>query len=82
MASMPKSSTSHAASAGQGNGSGLAGQDQPYRRGRRRLADLLDRFEIAAIAMEDGFDYLDAPVVRVCNEDVPLPYAANLKRLR
>jgi pyruvate dehydrogenase E1 component beta subunit len=38
--------------------------------------------EIAAIAMEDGFDYLDAPVVRVCNEDVPLPYAANLKRLR
>ncbi|MBN9143432.1 MULTISPECIES: pyruvate dehydrogenase complex E1 component subunit beta [unclassified Novosphingobium] len=36
--------------------------------------------EIAAIAMEDGFDYLDAPVVRVCNEDVPLPYAANLEK--
>ncbi|WDF71677.1 pyruvate dehydrogenase complex E1 component subunit beta [Novosphingobium sp. KACC 22771] len=36
--------------------------------------------EIAAIAMEDGFDHLDAPVVRVCNEDVPLPYAANLEK--
>jgi len=36
--------------------------------------------EIAAIAMEDGFDNLDAPVLRVCNEDVPLPYAANLEK--
>lgn len=36
--------------------------------------------EIAAIAMEDGFDYLDAPVLRVANEDVPLPYAANLEK--
>ncbi len=37
--------------------------------------------EIIAICMEDGFDDLDAPVVRVCNEDVPLPYAANLEKL-
>jgi len=37
--------------------------------------------EIQAICMEDGFDYLDAPVLRVCNEDVPLPYAANLEKL-
>ena len=37
--------------------------------------------EIIAICMEDGFDYLDAPVVRVCNKDVPLPYAANLEQL-
>ncbi|NLR69973.1 pyruvate dehydrogenase complex E1 component subunit beta [Novosphingobium sp. ERN07] len=36
--------------------------------------------EIIAIAMEEGFDHLDAPVVRVCNEDVPLPYAANLEK--
>jgi pyruvate dehydrogenase E1 component beta subunit len=35
--------------------------------------------EIAAVCMEDGFDLLDAPVLRVCNEDVPLPYAANLE---
>ncbi|KQT32574.1 pyruvate dehydrogenase [Sphingomonas sp. Leaf412] len=37
--------------------------------------------EIVAIAMEEGFDDLDAPVLRVCNEDVPLPYAANLEKL-
>jgi pyruvate dehydrogenase E1 component beta subunit len=37
--------------------------------------------EIISICMEDGFDYLDAPVVRVCNKDVPLPYAANLEQL-
>jgi pyruvate dehydrogenase E1 component beta subunit len=36
--------------------------------------------EVMAICMEDGFDYLDAPVLRVCDEDVPLPYAANLER--
>jgi pyruvate dehydrogenase E1 component beta subunit len=37
--------------------------------------------EIIAICMEEGFDHLDAPVMRVCNEDVPLPYAANLEKL-
>jgi pyruvate dehydrogenase E1 component beta subunit len=37
--------------------------------------------EIMAIAMEDGFDYLDAPVARVTNVDVPLPYANNLEKL-
>lgn len=37
--------------------------------------------EICAIAMEEGFDDLDAPVLRVTDEDVPLPYAANLEKL-
>ena len=37
--------------------------------------------EIVAIVMEQGFDDLDAPVLRVTNEDVPLPYAANLEKL-
>ena len=37
--------------------------------------------EITAVCMEEGFDDLDAPVLRVCNEDVPLPYAANLEKL-
>ncbi len=37
--------------------------------------------EIAAIAMEQAFDWLDAPVARVSGKDVPLPYAANLERL-
>ncbi len=36
--------------------------------------------ELAAVAMEQGFDDLDAPVLRVTNEDVPLPYAANLEK--
>ena len=36
--------------------------------------------EISALCMEEGFDHLDAPVLRVCNEDVPLPYAANLEK--
>ena len=37
--------------------------------------------EIAARMMEDAFDYLDAPVARVCGKDVPMPYAANLEKL-
>jgi pyruvate dehydrogenase E1 component beta subunit len=37
--------------------------------------------EIVSLCMEQGFDNLDAPVLRVCNEDVPLPYAANLEKL-
>ncbi len=36
--------------------------------------------EIIAVAMEQGFDDLDAPVLRVTDEDVPLPYAANLEK--
>jgi pyruvate dehydrogenase E1 component beta subunit len=37
--------------------------------------------EMAALAMEDAFDYLDAPVARVTGSDVPTPYAANLEAL-
>jgi len=37
--------------------------------------------EIAAIVMEECFDWLDAPLKRVAGKDVPLPYAANLERL-
>jgi pyruvate dehydrogenase E1 component beta subunit len=37
--------------------------------------------EIIAVAMTEGFDDLDAPVLRVTNVDVPLPYAANLEKL-
>jgi len=35
--------------------------------------------EIAAISMEHAFDYLDAPLIRICGEDVPMPYAKNLE---
>ncbi len=37
--------------------------------------------EIAAIVVEQCFDWLDAPPKRVTGKDVPLPYAANLERL-
>jgi pyruvate dehydrogenase E1 component beta subunit len=37
--------------------------------------------EILAICMEEGFDDLDAPVLRITNEDVPMPYAANLEKM-
>jgi len=37
--------------------------------------------EIAAMVMEQCFDWLDAPLKRVAGKDVPLPYAANLERL-
>ncbi|MGH6842963.1 MAG: pyruvate dehydrogenase complex E1 component subunit beta [Methylocella sp.] len=37
--------------------------------------------EIMAKIMEEAFDYLDAPVIRICGKDVPMPYAANLEKL-
>ena len=37
--------------------------------------------EMAAVMMEEAFDWLDAPVARVTGKDVPMPYAANLERL-
>jgi pyruvate dehydrogenase E1 component beta subunit len=37
--------------------------------------------EIAARVMEEAFDYLDAPIVRVAGKEVPMPYAANLEKL-
>jgi pyruvate dehydrogenase E1 component beta subunit len=37
--------------------------------------------EIVARITEHGFDYLDAPPLRVHQEDVPLPYAANLEAM-
>jgi pyruvate dehydrogenase E1 component beta subunit len=37
--------------------------------------------EICARVMENAFDYLDAPVLRITGKDVPMPYAANLEKL-
>lgn len=37
--------------------------------------------EIAALAMQEAFDWLDAPIMRVTGADVPLPYAENLEKL-
>ncbi len=37
--------------------------------------------EISARVHEACFDHLDAPVLRVCNRDIPQPYATNLEKL-
>ncbi|HHS82068.1 MAG TPA: pyruvate dehydrogenase complex E1 component subunit beta, partial [Devosia sp.] len=37
--------------------------------------------EVSARIMEQAFDYLDAPVMRITGKDVPMPYAANLEKL-
>jgi pyruvate dehydrogenase E1 component beta subunit len=37
--------------------------------------------EMAAVMMEQAFDWLDAPVRRVTGADVPMPYAANLEKM-
>ncbi len=36
--------------------------------------------EVATRIMEEGFDYLDAPVVRVTCQDAPIPYAEPLEQ--
>jgi pyruvate/2-oxoglutarate/acetoin dehydrogenase E1 component len=35
--------------------------------------------EVAARVSEEAFDDLDAPILRVCGDDVPIPYAGNLE---
>lgn len=38
--------------------------------------------EIAALLMEsDAFDYLDAPMERVCGADVPMPYSQSIEAM-
>ncbi|HEX7117241.1 MAG TPA: pyruvate dehydrogenase complex E1 component subunit beta [Longimicrobiales bacterium] len=37
--------------------------------------------QIASMIQEETFDYLDAPILRVTQADVPMPYAKNLEKL-
>ncbi len=37
--------------------------------------------QIVSIIQEEAFDHLDAPVIRVTQADVPMPYAKNLEQL-
>ncbi|MBI4409422.1 MAG: pyruvate dehydrogenase complex E1 component subunit beta [Gemmatimonadetes bacterium] len=37
--------------------------------------------QISTLIQEEAFDYLDAPVVRVTQADVPMPYSKNLEKL-
>jgi len=36
--------------------------------------------EVAAVLQDQAFDWMDAPVKRVNQEDVPLPYARDLEQ--
>ena len=36
---------------------------------------------LAAILMQQAFDFLDAPVLNITGKDTPMPYAANLEKL-
>ena len=35
--------------------------------------------QVASMIQEEAFDHLDAPVLRVTQADVPMPYALNLE---
>ena len=37
--------------------------------------------EVAMQVIEHAFDFLDAPIVRVCGKNVPMPYSANLENM-
>ena len=37
--------------------------------------------QIATLIQEEAFDHLDAPVIRVTQADIPMPYAKNLEQL-
>jgi len=37
--------------------------------------------QIVSLVQEEAFDYLDAPILRVTQADVPMPYAKNLEQL-
>jgi pyruvate dehydrogenase E1 component beta subunit len=37
--------------------------------------------EVAARIYEEAFDYVDAPIQRVAQKEVPLPYNRNLEQL-
>jgi len=37
--------------------------------------------EVAMRVVEEAFDWLDAPPVRITGKNVPMPYAANLEKL-
>ena len=71
----------HAPPAGYAGSADQPRQDQPRGGGRRRLADLLDRHRNHRRVHDRRLRRPGRPGVRVTNEDVPLPYAANLEKL-
>jgi pyruvate dehydrogenase E1 component beta subunit len=37
--------------------------------------------QIVSMIQEEAFDHLDAPILRVTQADIPMPYAKNLENL-
>jgi pyruvate dehydrogenase E1 component beta subunit len=37
--------------------------------------------EVAMTVMEHTFDYLDAPITRVCSRNLPIPYSSSLENV-
>ena len=35
--------------------------------------------ELTSIIQEECFDYMDSPIIRICSEDIPIPYSKNLE---
>tara|TARA_A100001037_G_scaffold138952_1_gene125903 strand:+ start:28571 stop:29554 length:984 start_codon:yes stop_codon:yes gene_type:complete len=35
--------------------------------------------ELTSIIQEECFDYLDSPIIRICSEDIPIPYSKGLE---
>ena len=58
-----------------------AGEGANRAAGARRVSKYGVGAEVAARVVEEAFDWLDAPPARVHQEDVPMPYAANLEAL-
>ena len=45
------------------------------------IAADIEGVQIADRVQRDGFDHLDAPILRVSNLDMPMPYASHLEEL-
>ena len=56
-------------------------EDQPRRLPRGGVAVCWDRRADRSMIQEEAFDHLDAPILRVTQADVPMPYAKNLESL-
>ena len=58
----------------------VGAQDEPLRRGRGGLALRRRRRPGGRPVQREGFDELDAPVLRVTGADVPMPYNKSLEK--
>jgi pyruvate dehydrogenase E1 component beta subunit len=58
----------------------LSSEDEPRRGSSRKAGNLRMGSQVVDFIQRECFNDLDAPVLRVHQEDVPMPYAKNLER--